>query len=341
MPVHRFRYAPARWETLTHDEGAPNKIRRNPWYLLLLPFYLLAGMLAAWRLGRAGHFDLIHVHWPMPQGLLGLAACWAGGGRLVATFYGADLVLGRRYGWVRPFVRYFARQCADVAAISSFTAREVVEATGIEPRIIPYGIAVPTEGEWSAQKGLILTVGRLVARKGHIFLIEAMALLRDHPEARLVIVGEGHERPELVEAIRRLGLTDRVELTGRISDEALDRLYRDCHIFVLPAIVDSSGDTEMLGMVSLEAMRYRKPVIATRVGGIADIVQDGETGLLVPQRDPGALAAAIGRLLADDALAEHLGQGGYDGARRRFAWPAVLEQTLALYGNPAPKIERR
>jgi glycosyltransferase involved in cell wall biosynthesis len=178
-------------------------------------------------------------------------------------------------------------------------------------------------------------VGRLVARKGHVFLIEAMSVLRDHPEARLVIVGEGHERPELEEAICRLGLTDRVEMAGRISDEVLNRLYQDCHLFVLPAIVDSGGDTEMLGMVSLEAMRYRKPVIATRVGGIADIVQDGETGILVEQRDPGALAAAISRLLEDDTLAQRFGQAGYDFARRRFAWPAVLDQTLALYGMPA------
>ena len=339
MPVHRFRYAPARWETLTHDEGAPNKIRRNPWYLLLLPIYLAAGMLAAWRLGRSGRFDLIHVHWPMPQGLLGLAARWAGGGRLVATFYGADLVMSRRFRWVRPFVRYFACQCADVAAISSFTAREVVEATGVEPRIIPYGIALPPEeGFWPAQRGLILTVGRLVARKGHVFLIEAMALLRDHPEVRLVIVGEGHERPELEAAIGRLGLADRVELTGRISDEALNRLYQACHIFVLPAIVDSGGDTEMLGMVSLEAMRYRKPVIATRVGGITDIVQDGETGILVAQRDPRALADAIDCLLGDPALAERLGIGGYEFARQHFAWPAVLEQTLALYAMAVPAV---
>jgi glycosyltransferase involved in cell wall biosynthesis len=339
MPVHRFRYAPARWETLTHDEGAPNKIRRNPWYLLLLPIYLAAGMLAAWRLGRGGRFDLIHVHWPMPQGLLGLVARWAGGGRLVATFYGADLVMSRRFRWVQPFVRYFARQCADVAAISSFTAREVVAATGVEPRIIPYGIALPpAEGSWPAQKGLILTVGRLVARKGHVFLIEAMALLRDHPEAHLVIVGEGHERPELEEAIGRLGLADRVELTGRISDEALNRLYQACHIFVLPAIVDRGGDTEMLGMVSLEAMRYRKPVIATRVGGITDIVQDGETGILVAERDPCALADAIVCLLGDPALAEQLGIGGYAFARQHFAWPAVLEQTLALYAMAVPAV---
>jgi glycosyltransferase involved in cell wall biosynthesis len=172
---------------------------------------------------------MIHVHWPMPQGLLGLVACWAGGGRLVATFYGADLVMSQRFRWVRPFVRYFARQCADVAAISSFTARAVVQATGVEPRIIPYGIELPpVEAGASVEAGLILNVGRLVERKGQVYLIEAMALLAklaQRPEAHLVIVGEGHERPLLEEAIRRHNLADRVTLTGRVSDEVLCELY--------------------------------------------------------------------------------------------------------------------
>lgn len=335
--VHRFRYAPARWETLTHDEGAPNKIRRNPRYLLLLPFYLLAGLLAAWRLGRAGRYDIVHVHWPMPQGLLGLAARQAGGGRLVATFYGADLVMTRRFKFVQPFVRTFARRCAGVAAISSFTANEVTRVTGVIPRVIPYGIAMPAADQaWPAEPGLILTVGRLIARKGQAYLVEAMALLDDLPQARLVIVGEGHERPALESQIRSLGLEQRVALAGRVPDAELNRLYAACQVFVLPAIVDSSGDTEMLGMVSLEAMRYRKPVVATRVGGVADIVQDGATGLLVEQRDPAALAAAIRRLLADPELAGRLGQTGYEAARDLFSWEAILRQTLALYGLSQP-----
>lgn len=334
MRVHRFRYAPARWETLTHDEGAPNKIRRNPLYLLLLPVYLLAGMLAAWRVGRRGRFDVIHVHWPMPQGLLGLAARRAGGGRLVATFYGADLVMSQRFRFVRPFVRYFVRQCSAVAAISSFTARETQKMGGVAPRIIPYGIALPPRDPAAAvEPGLILNVGRLVERKGQAYLIEAMAYLAHRPEAHLIIVGEGHERPLLEETIRRHGLADRVKLAGRVSDEVLDGLYRRCEVFVLPAIVDSSGDTEMLGMVSLEAMRYCKPVVATQVGGVTDIVQDNKTGLLAPQRDVRALAEAIERLLGDPALARRLGDGGYEFARQHFAWPAVLDQTLALYGK--------
>ncbi len=337
MRVHRFRYAPAAWETLTHDEGAPNKIRRNPLYLLLLPPYLLAGMLAAWRVARGRGFDLIHVHWPVPQGVLGLVARWAGGGRLVTTFYGADLVMSERVRAVRPFVRYFARRCSDVAAISSYTARETVKITGITPRIIPYGIELPpVDPAAPAEPGLILNVGRLVERKGQVYLIEALSHLAHRPEAHLVIVGEGHERPALEEAIRRHGLEDRVRLAGRVSDEVLDRLYEQCQIFVLPAIVDRAGDTEMLGMVSLEAMRYCKPVVATEVGGISDIVVNGETGLLVGQRDPRALAGAIDRLLEDPALAERLGRGGYEFAREHFGWPAVLDQTLALYGTVAP-----
>lgn len=337
MPVHRFRYAPARWETLTHNEGAPNKIRRNPLYLLLLPFYMLAGVLAAHRLARRGRFDLIHVHWPVPQGLLGLAARRAGGGRLVATFYGADLVLSRRAGLLRSFVRRFARSCDAVAAISTFTAQETRKIAGVEPYIIPYGIELPpAEVEAVAEPGLILNVGRLVERKGQVYLIEAMSLLTHHPEAHLVIVGEGHERPLLEAAIQRYNLADRVTLAGRVSDEVLNDFYARCQVFVLPAIVDSGGDTEMLGMVSLEAMRYRKPVVATRVGGISDIVVDQETGLLVEQRDPRALAGVLERLLDDPALARRLGQDGYEFARQHFAWPAVLRQTLALYGLDAP-----
>lgn len=330
--VRRFRYAPARWETLTHDEGAPNKIRRNPLYLLLLPTYLLAGVLAAWRSGRSTHYDVIHVHWPMPQGLLGLAARRAGRSRLVATFYGADLVMSRRFRFVQPFVRRFTRRCDAVAAISSFTAREVLSATGVAPRVIPYGIAVPPESQLTpGEPGLVLTVGRLIARKGHAYLIEAMARLT-HLGVQLVIVGEGHERPELEEKVRALHLEQRITFAGRVSDAELQERYRACQVFVLPAIVDSSGDTEMLGMVSLEAMRYAKPVVSTKVGGVADIVQDGVTGLLVEQRDPDALAAAIERVLADPALATALGQAGYRFARDHFSWEAIFRQTLALYG---------
>ena len=302
MRVHRFRYAPARWETLTHEEGAPNKIRVNPLYLLLVPLYVLSGLWSAWRMGRRGRYDLVHVYWPVPGGLFGLAARWAGGGRLVLTFLGAELVLARRFFFVAPFMKLVARQAHAVAAISTFTSRELLAITGVAPVLIPFGVTVPPESELpeaaEREPGMILTVGRLIARKGQSYLIEAMALLADRPDAHLVIVGEGHERPALEAAVTRLGLEGKVTLKGRVSDEELTRLYPACQVFVLPGIVDAAGDTEMLGMVLLEAMRFRKPVVCTRVGGTVDILSDGQNGLLVPEKDPAACrghSAAPGR----------------------------------------------
>ncbi len=338
MQVHRFRYAPARWETLTHEEGAPNKIRVNPLYLLLVPLYVVSGLWAAWRMGRSGGYDLVHVQWPVPGGLFGLAARRAGGGRLVLTFHGAEVVLAKRFPFVSSFLRYITRHCDAVLANSSYTAAALEKVTGVAAQVIPFGVAVPAESDLPAgaelEPGMILTVGRLIARKGQVYLIEAMALLADRPDAHLVIVGEGHERPALEAAVARLGLAATVTLKGRVTEEELVRLYRACQVFALPGIVDAAGDTEMLGMVLLEAMRFHKPVICTHVGGTVDILTDGENGLLVPEKDPARLAAAIRSLMDDVCLADRIAGAGYATARDRFGWPEIVRRTKAVYGMP-------
>lgn len=335
MAVHRFRYAPTRWENLTHEEGAPAKIRRNPLYLLLLPLYLLAGMWAAARLARRTQFDVIYVHWPVPQGIFGWIAqkVSQGNPRLIAKFYGADLVLAQRFRVINPFVRWFVHQCDDVGVNSSYTGKLLKERTGVTPRPLPEGIGLPpATTDWPTQPGKILFVGRLIPRKGVAYLIEAMTLLREHPQAHLTIVGGGPEREALEPLVQQRQLTQRVTFTGRIPDEALAEQYRTCDIFVLPAIIDDTGDTEMLGMVMLEAMGYRRPVIASNVGGITDIVQDGVNGLLVAQKDPAALAAAINRLLTDRELSSRLGENGYAYARDHFGWDAILAETKEMCG---------
>jgi glycosyltransferase involved in cell wall biosynthesis len=98
--------------------------------------------------------------------------------------------------------------------------------------------------------------------------------------------------------------------------------------------VDPAGDTEMLGMVLLEAMRYGRPVVCTRVGGTVDIVRDGVNGLLAPEKDPAALADAVGRLLDDDGLAARLGEAGLATARDDFGWPAIVGRVKSLYQMP-------
>jgi glycosyltransferase involved in cell wall biosynthesis len=122
-----------------------------------------------------------------------------------------------------------------------------------------------------------------------------------------------------------------VTFRGRVSDAELQAAYRDADVLVLPSVVDARGDTEGLGVVLLEAMAFRVPVVASRLGGITDIVADGETGLLVPPGDATALAAALRSLAEDPALAARLAEGGRRLLAERFSWPAITERWLAVY----------
>jgi len=336
IPVMRFRYAPAAIEMLTHDSGATNKLRRNPLYAALLPGYLLAGSQRVRQLCREQRWDVVHIHWPMPQGILALIGCPAGGPRLVSTFYGADLALVRNLPLLKPLLRRIVARSDAISAISAYTASELTRMSGARPAIIPYGIDMtPLTAQDVGPKPApveILTVGRLIERKGHAVLIDAMAhIARSRPDAVLTVIGEGHERPSLERRIEQLGLQAQVRLLGRVSEEELHRAYARCDIFVLPSIVDRAGDTEGLGMVLLEAMRYEKPTVASALGGITDIIEDGTTGLLVPPGDPVALANAIERLLNAPALARQLGQAGRRINAERFAWDRVVDAYMGLY----------
>ncbi|HKW41273.1 MAG TPA: glycosyltransferase, partial [Gemmatimonadales bacterium] len=147
----------------------------------------------------------------------------------------------------------------------------------------------------------------------------------------LDIVGEGPERAPLQTQIREAGLVDRVVLRGRVSGVELGDAYAAADVLALPSILDSRSDTEGLGVVLLEAMSYGVPVIGSRVGGIPDIIVDGETGLLVAPGDPAALAAALQRLAEDRGLAARLGAAGRAHVRAHFSWDGIVAAWEACY----------
>ncbi|NOZ06113.1 MAG: glycosyltransferase family 4 protein [Chloroflexi bacterium] len=341
IPVHRFRYAPAPWEQLTHNEGAPNKLA-NPFYLPLVPFYLAGGLLDIRRRMSAQHYDVLHVHWPLPTALFGLAARRRNGMRLVASFHGAELMLARRYPGLQPVLKRLTRDFDAISANSAFTARLVREITGKEAVVIPYGSTIGEHDSPSTETApvtkdkpaTILFVGRLIERKGVPYLIEAMAHLnRQTPAATLNIVGTGSEQAALEQMATERGIRDDIRFLGRVSSQELAHLYATCDAFALPSIVDRHGDTEGLGVVLLEAMSHGRPVVATNVGGIPDIVKHESTGLLVPEKDAPALARALNRLLTDEELAERLGQAGQDYTRAHFTWSSIVDRIIELYGG--------
>jgi len=174
----------------------------------------------------------------------------------------------------------------------------------------------------------VLFVGRLASNKGLLDLAEAFATVSaSDRSAQLVVVGEdGGQRAALESKARSLGLSDRVHLLGHVDDDAmLSAAYREARVTVLPS------EYEAFGLVLLESLAAGTPVVASRVGGIPEVVEDGRAGLLVPPKSPAALAEAIGRIWADRDLARHLGAYGRDHVVPRFQWDALVERLDVLY----------
>ena len=334
IPVYRFRYFPARWENLTHEETAPDRMRKSLLYRIMPAFYVAAGMVAAWRIARKGRYDIVHVHWPMPHALFAWSAQRAAGPRVVATFYSVEVRwISRGIPALKAFLRWTISFPDRAVAISSTTASEIRTIASVPVDVIPYTIALPPAAPAAAPQGQtrLLFVGRLVERKGVDVLLRAIASLTDLQALRLVVVGDGPDMATLVALASELGVAGRVEFVGRVSDERLRQEYALASMFVLPAIVDARGDTEGLGVVLLEAMNSRIPVIASDAGGIVDIVEHEKTGLLVPPGDVFALAGAIRRLASDGPKAKALGEAGYRRLVERFSWDSIVDRWLAIY----------
>lgn len=369
VPVNRFRYAPASLEMLTHEEGAPSKMANKPWLQLLAIPYIISGFFKCLAICRKWRPDIIHAHWPFPHAYIALGAAKLFKIPLVLNFHGAELLLIRKKKWVKPLLKFAIGQAQAVFANSSFTAGKIKAIRNVHVEWSPYGTTLderrktkderreaveggslplapasasatpsprgdsPKTPEPHAINGKfkILFVGRHIERKGICYLIEAAKYLpRDQFEIRIVGVGDLTEElkkqaasmpPESAEII----------FTGKLSPEELANEYRTANVFTLPAIVDSKGDTEGLGVVLIEAMELGLPVVASNVGGIPDVVVDGVSGILVPEKSPEALASAFKKLSSDAGLVRDLLAGAQKRIAECFTWDGIIERQVQAY----------
>ncbi len=343
VKVNRFRYAPASWEILTHEEGAPSKMASRPWLQLLAIPYIISGFFKCIGICRKFRPDVIHAHWPFPHAYIALGAVKLFKIPLVLNFHGAELLLIRKKKWVKPLLKFAIGQAQAVFANSSFTAGKIKALRNVDVEWSPYGTTLES-GSTSAGNGgtsataphpvngkfKILFVGRHIERKGICYLIEAAKHLpRDQFEIRIVGVGDLTDKLKAQAA----EIADAAEIifTGKLSPEELANEYRTANVFTLPAIVDSKGDTEGLGVVLIEAMELGLPVVASNVGGIPDVVVDGVSGILVPEKDPEALAGAYRRLAAEPELVKQLLEGAQKRIAECFSWDKIVERQIGVY----------
>ena len=331
--VQRFRYFLAPFETLTHDEGAPNKIHKFHYKIIML-FYFFFGTIGLMRFHRKERFDVLHVHWPAPHALFAYCASLICKAKIVLSFYTASLMLVKRFPFVKYLLRFFIKRADRVIAISTFTKNLVEDICDCPVTIIPYGTTISPRDELPPLEPnyKILSVGRIIERKGFAYLINAMpAILERFPDAELTIAGGGPLQQRLIDLSKSLKIDSRVSLPGKVSQETLENLFATCNVFILPSIVDSKGDTEGLGVVLIEAMTYGKPVIGTDIGGITDIIIHNKSGLLVPQRDAAAIANAVSAIFSNQNGAQKLGQQGYTHVHANFSWPSVISKFNEVY----------
>ena len=248
--------------------------------------------------------------------------------------------------WKLPYLLYsstFAgsvRENASAITAHSNAAKEFLVSLGTRSdriKVVPVGINSeefrPTKEEVLTEKAKIgeciriLTVARLHPNKGLTYLLQAMPqLIEDYPSSKLIIIGRGPIENQIRELIHQLSLENHVILlTEPIPNKEMNKIYSGCDVFVLPSI------KEPFGRVILEAMACGKPVIATKVGGPQDIVEDGRTGYLVDRANPDQLATRISELLQDPKKRRNFGQAGRELVVERFDWRKIAKRYVEIY----------
>lgn len=277
--------------------------------------------------------DVVHSH-GYKANIYGYLAARGTVARLVATCHGwpGKTVALRFYASLdRFFLRRFARIGAVSGPVKDSLRRSGVPskrvklvANGIDAESFSKGQPVLRPLPQLKDKQVIGFVGRLAREKGLVHLMRAaQSIVRENPNVAFVLAGDGPFRKELLGMVKELDIKNHVLLLGTRSDVA--DVYASMDVFVLPSL------NEGMPMAVLEAMAAGKPVVATTVGEIPELVQDGETGLLVRPADPSQLAAALTRLLTSPGLCKEMGRRGFDRVSAYFSAQAMVETYLQMY----------
>jgi glycosyltransferase involved in cell wall biosynthesis len=334
IPVERFRYAPRRYEKLAYAGNMHTQVRDSWGAKLALLGFLGSEFGSAVRARRAFEPDVVHAHWWFPGGLVGTWLSGLSGVPLVTTLHGTDVRLARGTAMARPLFRRVLQQSSAVTTVSRWLAHEVESlVSGVHAAVAPMPVATDLFSPGGAREpNRLLFVGRLTTQKGIEGLIDAMARMRSR--ATLDVVGDGALADKLASRARELGIGDRVNWLGQLSQPRLVDLYRRATALVVPSI------DEGLGLVAIEAQLCETPVVAYESGGLTETVQHDRTGILVPPGDLGALAAALDALLDAPERASEMGRAGRMVALAGFAPESAARRYAGIYRSVVGTPER-
>lgn len=337
LTVHRHRQGFGPRTNLAYGDGIPVNLRRSPWKVLLLPFYLLFLLLAIRRIVREANIDVINAHWLYPAGLAAILykRFYASHMRVLITGYRADItgceLLGGR--WLKKWV---LRQ-ADAVSVPNASLVDTVRALGYKGPLTACPMGVDTAEFSPERKDLppvsgpdgttrcVLFVGSLIKRKGIGLLIDALpAVVKAVPDVGLVIIGEGHDKEQLRDKARHLGVESRIRFVGGLPHSELPPWFTRAEAFVLPSY------SEGYPLVVVEAMSSGLVPIVSPLPVFQEI--QAEVPCLVLMRDwsAEAVAEAVTGVLKDKERSQKQRRQAREYAVRRLDWKVVSEHYRAL-----------
>lgn len=301
--LHRLGYS----RTLRGDK----KLKLETY--LLSPFMFLFGFIALLRLVRDRRIDVVSTHWIVPNGFLTALVSLFVPIKWTVTIPGSDVYLGTK-NFLFAWMVSFAARRANTVLSDSRHYLDQLKSLGFYPKntkVIRYGVDIDRfkprrkDNELLKILGLktdtpiIVAVGRFVAKKGFIFLLEAMPKVVDKiKDVKLVLVGDGDQKEQLMNKVKSLKIGGNVVFPGTISYDQLAKYYNLGDVFVMPSIKDEEGNIDASPVAMMEAMCCGTPVVATSFSGSSDLVVKGKTGYLVKEKDSEEIAKGVISILS-------------------------------------------
>ncbi len=341
--INRFPYFyPLKFQQLCYSSGILKNIKKNILAKVQLPLFVVLEIIYTFWIIKKKNIDIIHAHWSLPQGLVGILCKQLFQIPCITTIHGTDV---HRFKFslfknLNAFVINHSDTCTANSSATSKIAQTVSDAKKIE--IVPMGVNTSffkkhnkpgsIRDQYGIDGNVILFVGRLIDWKGIDYLINAMPRVIDAvPKTKLFIVGSGPLKSDFLKLSERLNIKKSIIFIDAVVQSKLIDFYSLADIFVLPSIINNKGETEGLGVVLLEAMACGVPVIGTDVGGIPDIIRDGKTGLLARQKDSDDLATKSIRLFSDERLKIKIVENGFNLIERKFTWDVISDRFIRIY----------
>lgn len=349
--IYRYQYFfPAKFQKLYRDGGWVYNFRKSTLAKFQVPLFFISELYFATKIIKQEQIEILHSHWLMPQGFIGTICKKIFNIPHVITIHAADIFLLENLPFKNVIADFIAKDCDEIIIVSSYVSERFLTMISsnlkeyVENKItvLPMGIDVLSFQEHKDIKHLkhrytisskftLLYIGRLADKKGISYLIEAMPTIIKHiNDVCLIICGDGHLLGELIQIVKKLNLERYVTFTGFVSNDIKLDYISIADIVIVPSLVLDTGETEGLPVVILEYLAAGKPIIATNVSGIKDVIESGWNGILIEQRSSEQISNQVLRLLSDEELRISLGENARISGSK-FDWSLISYKYADLF----------